>query len=231
MCAMTERQVIGVPARMETSLIRKPFRYRMYNATFVIIGLNILVFLLNYISPRSLGYLVLSPYAIIQNRWYWQFVTYMFTHGGITHILFNMLGLFFFGSQVERRMGSDEFVLFYLSSGIAAGVFSYIIYRFTGSYGAYLLDASGAVYAVLLAFATYFPGSVIYIMGIFPVKAPLLVLIFTAIAIFSQVFSVSSGVAHLTHLAGFGYALLYFLIRLGTNPIRVFFGNDRHRLH
>jgi len=122
-------------------------------------------------------------------------------------------------------------VLFYLTAGIAAGVFSYLLYRFTGSYGVYLLGASGAVYAVLLAFATYFPGSTIYVMGILPVKAPVLVLVFTAIAIFSQLFSFSSGVAHLTHLAGFVYALLYFLIRLGTNPIRVFFGNDRHRLH
>ena len=203
----------------------------MYNATFVIIGLNILVFLLNNLSPRTLGYMVLSPYAIIRNRWYWQFVTYMFTHGGITHILFNMLGLFFFGNQVEKRMGSDEFVLFYLTSGIAAGVFSYLLYRFTGSYGVYLLGASGAVYAVLLAFATYFPGSTIYVMGILPVKAPILVLVFAAIAIFSQMFSFSNGVAHLTHLAGFVYALLYFLIRLGTNPLKVFFGNDRPRLH
>jgi membrane associated rhomboid family serine protease len=214
---------------MKTSLIKRPFQYKHYNAAFVIIGLNILVFLINNLAPRSLAYMVLSPRYIIQYRWYWQFVTYMFAHGSIRHILFNMLGLFFFGSQVERRMGSHEFVLFYLSSGILAGIFSYAVYRATGNYNVYLLGASGAVYAVLLAFATYFPGSTIYVMGIIPVKAPLLVVIFTAIAVFSQVFGYSSAVAHLTHLAGFGFAYIYFVLRLGINPVRVFLGHDRFR--
>ncbi len=214
---------------MKTPLIRRPFEYKFYNVAFVIIGLNILVFLINNLAPRSLAYMVLSPRYIIQYRWYWQFVTYMFAHGSITHILLNMLGLFFFGTQVERRMGSHEFLLFYLASGVLAGIFSYAVYRFTGNYNVYLLGASGAVYAVLLAYATYFPGSIVYVMGIIPVKAPLLVLIFTAIAVFSQVFGYSSAVAHLTHLAGFGFAFIYFVLRLGINPVRVFFGNDRFR--
>ena len=214
---------------MKTSLIKRPFQYKLYNAAFVIIGLNILVFLINNLVPKSLDYMVLSPRYVIQYRWYWQFVTYMFTHGSIRHILFNMLGLFFFGSQVERRMGSHEFLLFYLSSGILAGIFSFFVYRATGNYNVYLLGASGAVYAVLLAYATYFPGSTIYIMGIIPVKAPILVLIFTAIAVFSQVLGYSSAVAHLTHLAGFGFAFIYFVLRLGINPVRVFLGHDRFR--
>jgi membrane associated rhomboid family serine protease len=61
-------------------------------------------------------------------------------------------------------------------------------------------------------------------MGIFPVRAPLLVIGYTAIELFSQMFSVRSGVAHLTHLAGFAFAFLYFLIRQGINPITVFRG-------
>ena len=214
---------------MNRSLIRRPLQYRFYNAAFIIIGLNILVFLINNLSRESMAYMVLSPVYVIKYRWYWQFVSYMFTHGSITHILFNMLGLFFFGTQVERRMGSNEFLMFYLSSGILAGLFSFAYYRLTGNYNVYLLGASGAVYAVLLAFATYFPGSTIYVMGIIPVKAPLLVLIFTAIAVFSQVFGYSAGVAHFTHLAGFLFAFLYFVLRLGINPFRVFFGNDRFR--
>ena len=208
---------------MKYQTIRKPFKYTFYSAAFIIIGLNILVFLINNIAPQTLGYMVLSPDFVVARGWYWQFVTYMFTHGGISHILFNMLGLFFFGNQVERRMGSHEFLLFYMTTGIAAGILSFIIYRLTGSYGVYLLGASGAVYAVLLAFATYFPNSQIFVMGIIPVKAPILVLIYTAIALFSQVFSYANGVAHLTHLAGFGFAFLYFVIRLGINPFKVFF--------
>ncbi len=226
---LTRRGKALILYAMKTSLIRRPFQYKFYNAAFIIIGLNILVFLINNISPRSLAYMVLSPAYIIREGWYWQFFTYMFTHGSISHILFNMLGLFFFGNQVERRMGSHEFLLFYLSSGVLAGLFSFIFYRLTGQYYVYLLGASGAVYAVLLAFATYFPTSRIYIMGIIPVRAPILVLIFTAIAIFSQVFNSGSNVAHLTHLAGFGIAFIYFAARLGINPFKVFFRNDRLR--
>ena len=173
--------------------------------------------------------MVLYPPAIVRRNAYWQFVTYMFAHANITHILFNMLGLFFFGAQVERRMGSNDFVLFYLFTGIAAGLFSYIVYRLSGPPYSALLGASGAVYAVLLAYATYYPDSRIYIFGIFPIRAPIMVLLFTGIAIFSQVFSFRSGVAHLTHLAGFGFAFIYFLVRFGINPIRVFISNGRRR--
>ncbi|MBN1685113.1 MAG: rhomboid family intramembrane serine protease [Spirochaetales bacterium] len=214
---------------MKTSLLRRPFQYKFYNAAFIIIGLNILVFLINNIAPQSLAYLVLSPAYVIRYNWYWQFFTYMFTHGSISHILFNMLGLFFFGNQVERRMGSHEFLLFYLSTGVLAGIFSFVIYRLTGQYNVFLLGASGAVYAVLLAFATYFPSSMIYVMGIIPMRAPILVLVFTAIAVFSQVFNYRSSVAHLTHLAGFAIAYLYFVTRIGINPIKVFFRDGRFR--
>jgi membrane associated rhomboid family serine protease len=124
-------------------------------------------------------------------------------------------------------MGSHEFLLFYLLSGVLAGLFSFVVYQFTGQYNVYLLGASGAVYAVLLAFATYFPTSRIYVMGIIPIRAPILVLIFTAIAVFSQVFNYRNSVAHLTHLAGFGIAYLYFLTRFGINPFGVFFRSGR----
>jgi membrane associated rhomboid family serine protease len=209
--------------------MKRPFQYRFYNATFIIIGINILVFLIQNIAPKTSAYLVLSPTYVTQYHWYWQFFTYMFAHGSISHILFNMLGLFFFGVQVERRMGSHEFVLFYLSTGVLAGLFSFAVYKLTGQLNVYLLGASGAIYGVLLAFATYFPFSTIYVMGIIPVRAPILVLIFTAIAIFSQVFNLGGNVAHFTHLAGFGIAYLYFMARLGINPIRVFLRDGRSR--
>jgi membrane associated rhomboid family serine protease len=85
------------------------------------------------------------------------------------------------------------------------------------------------VFAVLMAFATYFPHAQIYLMGIFPIRAPVLVIGYTAIELFSQIFSVQSGVAHLTHLAGFAFAFLYFVIRLGVNPIDSFRSGGRFR--
>jgi membrane associated rhomboid family serine protease len=131
-----------------------------------------------------------------------------------------MLALFIFGSQVERQMGSKEFLLYYLTTGALAGLFSFAVYLFTGAYGAFLLGASGAIFAVQLAYATFFPTSVVYVMGILPLRAPVMVLGFTALELFFSLTGFRSGVAHLTHLAGFGFGWIYFLVRYGANPWR-----------
>jgi len=151
---------------------------------------------------------------------WWQFVTYMFAHQGIRHILLNMLALFFFGVGVERALGSKEFLLFYFVTGLLSAVLSFILYYFTGNYRIFLLGASGAVYAVLFAYAVLYPRSMIFIWGIIPIPAPVLVLIYTLIEIVSGLFS-NSNVAHFTHLFGFLVALLYFIIRMGVNPFKI----------
>ena len=207
---------------MNNSILKRPFPYTFSSVTFYLIGINIIFYMIGSIYPRSVLYTAMIPGLVIQKFYIWQFITYMFTHGGFSHILFNMLGLFFFGMQVERRIGSYEFLLFYLLTGVLAGILSFIVYYLTGSYNVILLGASGSIFAVLLAFAVYFPNAKIYIMGIFPVRAPLLVIGYTVIEIFSQITSARIGVAHLTHLAGFGFAYLYFIIRLGINPIDSF---------
>ncbi len=208
------------------SILRRPFRYDFHNATLVLIAVNVGVFLLTQVSPRFLVNLAMVPAYVVQGR-IWLLFTYMFAHGGISHLFFNMLGLFFFGTHVERELGSKEFLLFYLLTGVLAGAFSFAAYAAAGAWVTFLIGASGAIYAVLLAFAALFPGSTIYVWGILPVRAPVLVLAYTGIEIASQLFSFRSGVAHLTHLAGFGFAYLYFLVRLGINPIRRFFPGNR----
>ena len=207
---------------MNTNFLRKQFPYTYSSITYYLIGVNILFYMLNIVYPRSILYTAMIPALVTGRLYIWQFATYMFTHAGFSHILFNMLGLFFFGNQVERRMGSSEFLLFYMLSGILAGVFSFLVYILTGSTSVILLGASGAVFAVLFAFAVYFPYANIYIMGIIPVRAPFLVLGYAAIEVFSQITSTRAGVAHLTHLAGFGIAYLYFVFRLGVSPMESF---------
>ncbi len=207
---------------MKRSLLGKPFPYTYNNYAFAIIVINIVLYMLTSLSPRTTFYTAMIPGLVLDKGFVWQFLTYMFTHSGLGHILFNMLGLFFFGVQVERRLGSREFALFYLSIGVAAGLFSFVVYILTGMYGVILLGASGAVFGVLLAFAVFYPHAYIYIFGIFPVRAPILVIGYTVIELFNQVSGVQSGVAHLTHLAGFGFAYLYLVLRLGINPIESF---------
>lgn len=203
--------------------------FKYYNATLILIGINVVVFFLSYyVAPSLYSIIGMNPaYVIAGHRW-WQVFTYMFAHANIWHILFNMLGLFFFGVQLERRIGSSEFLLFYLLSGTLAGLFSLLVYWLTGAYYVWLIGASGAVFAVLLAYATYYPTSTILIFGILPVRAPVLIVGYTAIELFSLFGRTQSNVAHLTHLAGFGFAYLYLLIRLRINPVREFMGSRRY---
>ena len=201
------------------NIIRQPFRYQNNGAVYWLIGINLLVFMAMYfLGLRQLTYYLSMIPGLVLRGWVWTFVTYMFVHGGFSHILFNMLALFIFGVQVERYMGSREFLLFYFLTGTLAGVFSFVVYYLTGAYGVILMGASGAIFAVELAYAVFYPDSIIYLWGILPLRAPVMVLGFTALELASSVFGLNSGVAHLTHLAGFGFAWLYFLIRLGMNP-------------
>jgi membrane associated rhomboid family serine protease len=199
------------------NFLRRPFRYRYDSVVLVLIGINVLVFILQQIAPGITRYAALNPGAVLSGG-VWQFFTYMFAHGSISHLLFNMLALFIFGSQVERQMGSREFLLYYGLTGILAGVFSFFVYWFTGAYQVLLLGASGAIFAVQLAYAAFFPQAVVYIWGILPLRAPIMVLGFTVLELFSSVTGFRSGVAHFTHLAGFAFGWLYFLIRFGENP-------------
>lgn len=163
--------------------------------------------------------LAMMPLTVLHG-WVWSFVTYMFMHGGVTHLLFNMLALFIFGTHVERQMGSREFLLFYFVTGILAGVLSFAVYVATKNYLVALVGASGALFAVQLAYAIFFPDSIIYIWGILPVRAPIMVLGFTALEIFFALSGGRGNVAHLTHLAGFAFGWLYFVIRFGISPLR-----------
>ena len=205
------------------NLLRKPFKYVDWNASYFIIGLNIAIYLLMKIFPNLIGYFSLNVIAVIKGKMFWQFFTYMFMHdpNGISHLLFNMLGIFFFGISVEKIMGSKEFLLLYFSSGIFCGLFSFAIYYFTGAYFVFLLGSSGALFSFLFSFAVFRPKDKIYIWGILPVPAPILVAAYTGIELASHFFNIKTGIAHMTHLAGFLYAWIYFIVRFGVNPWKV----------
>jgi len=155
----------------------------------------------------------------------------MFVHGDFSHLFFNMLALVFFGESTERALGSKEFLLMYFSIGIMSGLFSLGVYYFYGSFllsegiepwtwRISLIGASGAIYGMLFAYAVIFPRSRIFIWGLIPVPAPIMVTGYAVIEFVSQFIS-SSNVAHMTHLAGFAFAWLYFLIRMGIHPVQV----------
>ena len=204
---------------MPANFIRRPFRYSFSNATFMLIAVNAAVFLLTSLSPRLRTWLSMNVVMVVHYRCFWQPVTYMFTHAGVRHLFFNMLALFFFGLPVEKTVGSKEFLLLYFFCGIMDGLISLAFYYLVVGYGVFLLGASGAVYSLLLAYAVIFPRSRIFVFGLIPLPAPVMVALYAAIEFLSQ-FS-ADGTAHFTHLTGFALAWLYLRVRMGLKPVKI----------
>jgi membrane associated rhomboid family serine protease len=128
----------------------------------------------------------------------------MFLHGGIMHLAFNMLSLYFFGPRVEARLGSRHFAILYFLSGITGAILSMIF-----SPMAAIVGASAGVFGVMLAFAYYWPDEQILIWGILPMPARMLVILTTVFSLWVGFGSAGSGIAHFAHLGGYGGAYLY----------------------
>lgn len=138
----------------------------------------------------------------------WTFLTYMFLHGGLLHLAFNLLALFVFGAPVEERLGSRAFIGYYLLCGLGGAVLSYALAQMTQV--GLTIGASGAVYGVLLAFAWFWPNQRIFV---FPLPEPIpvkwLVVFLVGVSLLLAWAGASDGVAHLAHLGGFGAGFLY----------------------
>jgi len=177
-----------------------------------LIGANVVMFVAQSIFPVLTALLGLHPAWVIHSFWIWQLVTYMFLHGGLFHILFNMLALWMFGAELERTWGTRYFLKYYFVTGIGAGLltvlFSMLPFGFARQMqGFNIIGASGAIYGLLLAYAIYFPERPILLI-VFWVPARLCVTILGAIAVFASL-SDSGGVANATHLGGLLVGYLY----------------------
>ena len=200
---------------------------------------NVLAFIATFVLERSgidltrmlgLHFFLASEFHI------YQFITYMFLHGGFTHILFNMFALWMFGSVIERVWGPKKFLFYYICCGVGAGftqeLVQYITYSMEGiaayqyvnaggvqmTTDAYInlwttIGASGAVYGILLAFGMIFPNERLFIIPFpFPIKAKWLIVGYIAIELFSAMSGPGDGVAHMAHLGGmlFGFLLIRY---------------------
>ena len=168
----------------------------------ILLFANIGVFFLQNTTDWITTAMIFVPRAILFRPW--TIITYMFLHAGTMHLVFNMLGLFFFGPRVEERLGSRSFLNLYLISGITGALLSFIT-----SPSAAVLGASGAVFGVMLAFAYFWPDMPIHIWGIIPIPARMLVIITTVLSLWSGLGGVRSNVAHFAHLGGYLGAWLY----------------------
>ncbi len=154
----------------------------------------------------------------------WQLLTYALLHGGLLHILFNGLGVWMFGGDVERVLGSRGFLRFFVVCVLGGGVAVVIGGLLSGSL-APVIGASGGVMGLLLAFAMFFPERRVFIFPIpVPVPAWLMALIFGLLTVYGAMFQGASKVAYAAHLGGLvvGYLYLRGFIKPGawTNMFR-----------
>ena len=139
----------------------------------------------------------------------WTAVTYMFLHANFMHIFFNMLGLYFFGPRLEERLGGRDFLWLYFLGGLGGALLSVAAIPLAGGLTP-IVGASGAIFAVLVAFATIWPHERIYLWMVLPVPAWALATFMVVVSLWSGLTGSQSGTAHFAHLGGlaFGYGFL-----------------------
>jgi membrane associated rhomboid family serine protease len=174
---------------------------------------NVVMFILTNLQPGITTHLMFVPALLLEQPW--TLFTYMFLHDGTFHILFNMLGLFFFGPRLEEELGSQDFLFLYFISGITGGLLSFVTPTVA------IVGASAAVYGIFLAFAMIWPREQLLIWGIVPVEARYLVVVMTVLSLFGGL-SGGGNIAHFAHLGGFLGGFVYLKVRARNSPLRRF---------
>lgn len=191
-----------VPARRGGPFSVTPWVRRLLLANAVVFLLTFALFR----GPWVVNVFGFNPQFALQQPW--TFFTYMFIHGGVLHLAFNMLMLFFFGTAVEERMGGAAFIRYYLLCGLGGAALSLALTTVwtVGS----TIGASAAVFGVALAFAIHWPDAPVYVFPLpFPIKAKWLVVGLVTLDLAAQLAQADDGVAHLAHLGGFLFGLAY----------------------
>jgi membrane associated rhomboid family serine protease len=179
---------------------------------------NTAVFVLGYLLGQA-GFpgifnrwFALVPREVVFHFAIWQLATYLFLHGGVGHLLFNMLALWMFGVTLERDWGTRRFLKYYFLCGIGAGLCDVTVNALLGNWYTSTIGASGAIYGVLLAFGVLYPEAIILFMFIFPIQAKYFVMIVGAMALLGSL-NMNSGVSNVAHLGGMIFGLLYLKVR------------------
>lgn len=186
-------------------------------AVKAIIWANIAFFVVTLFFDEIILYLGLMPEAVLERGWIWQPATYMFLHAGAMHILFNMLGIWMFGVELERMWGTQFFAKYYAITGVGAGLTAIAagfvpVDALQATYSAVTIGASGALYGLLMAFALYFPDRPILMFLIFPIPAKYFVMILGGLAF---MIAPGSNVSNAAHLGGLIFGYLYLKGRTG----------------
>jgi membrane associated rhomboid family serine protease len=185
-----------------------------FSAVKVLIAANVLVFALQYLSagtPESLSALelwfALWPLHPIGGQSYfhfWQIVTYAFLHDttGIAHLLFNMIGLWMFGTEIERYVGPRRLLACYFASVVTAALTQLFVPMLFGASPGPTIGASGGVFGLILAYAVMFPKRKVAVYFLIPMPTWLFATLYAGLELFMGVTNAQAGVAHFAHLGG-----------------------------
>ena len=187
-------------------------------AVKALITANVAIYLLQGLSRGAVDvWFALWPLQPIDGVSYfhvWQIVTYAFLHSTeqITHILFNMLGLWMFGAEVERYVGSRRLLGVYFASVVTAALTQLFVPALFGAPAEPTIGASGGVFGLLLTYAYLFPRrKVIPLIPPIPMPAWLFAALYAGVELLLGVTGTQMGVAHFAHLGGMiGAALVIF---------------------
>jgi membrane associated rhomboid family serine protease len=184
------------------------------SAVALIIFANVIIYLVQ--NPTLIDRFSLISPAVLKSGQYYRMISCMFLHGGFSHILFNMWGLYLFGSMLEKKIGRTQFFIMYFISGII-GSLLWII--FNPSYPMSCIGASGAVFGVIIASAMFFPNQqFMLLIPPVPMKLKTLAIVYILLEVFFfEVSSSKSGgffgnIAHIVHLGGALGGYLYIRI-------------------
>ena len=157
------------------------------------IGISVLSIILAASRPELslFGYFALIPARVVTRFAIWELVTYLFIHGGLFHIVWNMLALWMFGAELERTWGTARFVRFYFSCGVAAGILVIIAAYLFGGANVPVVGSSGAIFG-LLAYGVLFPNQTMLFGFLIPIKTKYFVMIIGAVVLIESYLSVSA---------------------------------------
>lgn len=185
-----------------------------------------IAFIFQMISADFENAFLFVPMIALQEPW--RFVTSMFLHGGAMHLFFNAYALFLFGSILERKVTSKEYLIIFFGAGLLGGVLYYLMSLtdfasmcpspFGGTWPCPALGASGAIYGLLGAVAIMLPNMRIFVFFM-PMKMKYAAILWFAISFFGTFGDLADGTAHAGHLGGllFGLAFAWYLDQKGDD--------------
>jgi membrane associated rhomboid family serine protease len=197
----------------DRSYMRRDRWRPQWSFTIILLLVNVAVFVAQGIVDANSTFDYKKYFALsregLSHAYLWQPLTFQFLHGGVWHLVLNLLGIYFFGRVVEDRLGRAAFLKLYLLSGVVGGLFQALLGLVFERFGGQVVGASAGVFGLIAASSLMEPDGIILVSFILPIRAKYFLIIITALAVFFVFFPGQDNIAHAAHLGGIIAGLAY----------------------